>query len=93
MYIPPSNFLVSPVVGSISQPPEFNADPNEVASIIEIRLSDLLDDGNIRKKQINLRFGIKLTVPAFFINEKVIWGATAMILSEFREIVLEVQRG
>jgi len=89
LYIPPSNFLVTPVVGYLTSGPVFTADPKEVARIIGIRLDDLLDPGNIRKKRIKIRAGITFKVPSFFIDGTIIWGATAMILNEFREIVLK----
>jgi len=87
LYIPPSNFLVTPVVGYMPFQPHFTADCKEVAAILEIRISDLLDKSNIQKKKITLRHGIPLKVPAYFIDGNVIWGATAMILSEFCTII------
>jgi 8-oxo-dGTP pyrophosphatase MutT (NUDIX family) len=91
MYIPPSNFMVTPIVGYQTSPPRFRADPKEVARIIEVNLVDLLEKRNIRNKNIRLRTGISIKAPVYFIDGNVIWGATAMILSEFREIVLEIQ--
>jgi 8-oxo-dGTP pyrophosphatase MutT (NUDIX family) len=90
MYIPPSNFQVTPVVGYQSSRPVFTADPKEVAKIIEIRLDDLLDEKNRQMKNMKLSLGFSLKVPSYFINNNIIWGATAMILSEFREIVAEI---
>jgi 8-oxo-dGTP pyrophosphatase MutT (NUDIX family) len=87
LYIPPSNFLVTPVVGYQTSRPDFRADPKEVAEIIEIQLDDLLDDRNRQMKKIQLRLGISLKVPSYCINGKIIWGATAMILSELKEIL------
>lgn len=77
LYIPPSNFLVSPVVGRIDHHPDFEPDPHEVAHIIEAPVSELLDKSRIK---ITERFGF--TVPYYDIENEVIWGATAMILSE-----------
>ena len=93
MYIPPSNFLVSPVVGYQVTRPIFKPDPAEVAKIIEIRLDDLLDDRNKQMKKMRLRHGQSLKVPSFYIDNTIIWGATAMILSELKEIVAEVYAG
>lgn len=89
MYIPPSNFIVTPVVGFQTTRPTFIPDPKEVAGIIEIGLMDFLNDRNIQMKKTKLSFGISLKVCSFYINENVIWGATAMILNEFREILLQ----
>ena len=87
MYIPPSNFMVTPVVGYQTVRPVFTADPKEVARVIEIKLDDLLDRGNHRMKKIKMRLGFSLKVPAYVVDGNIIWGATAMILSEFIEIV------
>ncbi len=88
LYIPPSNFLVSPFIGYTESRPVFKADPTEVAKIIEIKLSDLKNPDNIRSRKITLKMGINIRVPCWEINGNIIWGATAMILSEFRELLL-----
>jgi len=87
LYIPHSNFLVTPIVGVIPIRPKFIAEPHEVAKIIEIRISDLLEDHSIQQKKIRLSTGLSLKVPSFVIDGNVIWGATAMILSEFKELI------
>ena len=86
LYIPPSNYIVQPFVGVLETEPAFTPDPKEVERIIEIRLEDLLDEKNKRKKRILLRTGTSILAPCYIIDGNTIWGATAMILSEFREI-------
>lgn len=78
LYIPPSNYLVSPVVGRVRGLPRFRPDPREVAHIIEASLVELLDPGRIKLTE---RYGF--TVPYFDVQDEVVWGATAMMLSEF----------
>jgi 8-oxo-dGTP pyrophosphatase MutT (NUDIX family) len=90
MYIPPSHFLVTPVVGFQASKPKFTADPNEVERIIEISLDDLLDENNVQMRKMKLSLGIILKVPSFIIDGNVIWGATAMILSELKEVIKEI---
>jgi 8-oxo-dGTP pyrophosphatase MutT (NUDIX family) len=90
IYIPPSNFMVTPIVGYHVSRPDFIADPNEVSRIIEIRLDELLDPRNRQMKKIKLSIGLSIKAPSYCINGNIIWGATAMILSEFREIVSEL---
>jgi 8-oxo-dGTP pyrophosphatase MutT (NUDIX family) len=88
LYIPVSNFLVHPFVGYLSNFPEFNPNPLEVDEVIEIKLRDLLDFNNRKKTDIILSESVKLNnVPHFYINNRVIWGATAMMLSELSEII------
>ena len=90
LYIAPSNYIVTPVVGWSVQRPEFMKDPREVDEIIEISLSDFLDDRNIQTKRIRLFMGISANFPCYYIDSNIIWGATAMILSEFRAILKEL---
>jgi 8-oxo-dGTP pyrophosphatase MutT (NUDIX family) len=90
LYIPPSNFLVLPFVGYMLEKPIFNIDPKEVAGLIEITLTDLKNDKNVKSKDIFVKHGFSLFGPCFEINGYTIWGATAMILNEFKEIVKRV---
>lgn len=90
LYIPPSNYSVIPVVGWASRRPSFVADPVEVADIIEVPLDELLDEMNIRKTKRMLANGLRLETPYYYLGEREIWGATAMMLSEFVTIIREL---
>jgi 8-oxo-dGTP pyrophosphatase MutT (NUDIX family) len=90
LYIPPSNYIVLPFIGYTLEKPIFHPDPQEVAGIIEISLADLRNDQNIKQKEIYVRPGFSVFGPCFEINGFIIWGATAMILSEFREILIRI---
>ncbi len=90
LFIPPSNFLVMPFVGYTDQQPEYTLAINEVAEIIEYPIKMLADDSIIKTKEINLRNNFKITAPYFDIMEKTVWGATAMILCEFKEILKRI---
>ena len=87
LFIPPSNFLVTPVVGFIPEQPHFKPDPDEVDQILEIPMDELLDDSNIMEKEITIFPEVTLKVPCYYIDGSVIWGATAMILSELIELI------
>ncbi len=82
IYIPPSNFLVTPTVGYTFTRPDFRCDPREVAELIEAPLSTLFDPGVVRREPWSLR-GATVEVPFYQIGPHKVWGATAMILSEF----------
>lgn len=90
IYIPNSNFNVSPFVGFLSENPEFHPDSIEVETIIEAPLKQLMAPETIEyfKKVIN---GHSLEAPFFNINNYQIWGATAMIISELKEIIQELK--
>ncbi len=82
LYIPPSNFLVQPFVGVSLQEPSFVIQETEVAELLEIPLDHLLEKNVRQQVELNVR-GKDIKVPAYVWNEQIIWGATAMILSEF----------
>lgn len=89
LYIPPSRYLVSPFVGCCAVRPEFVRDPAEVEEIIEVNIRDLFSEGACQVTSHKVGLGIYIKAPAFVVNGHVIWGATAMILSEFKEVIRE----
>lgn len=82
LYIPPSNFLVSPFVGIYKGICEFEPDPAEVAEIVEIPFSFFLKPESLTHVDITIRGSELISTPAFVYDENIIWGATAMILNE-----------
>lgn len=89
IYIPPSNFLVLPVVGYILTKPNLKAEKSEVAKILEVGLSDFFDKNIIKKKEFDGR-GYKIKAPYYDILGQAVWGATAMILSELLEVIRSI---
>lgn len=87
MYIPPSNFLVHPYLGIAKEELSFYPDIREVASIIELPLSVFLDDEIIIEATLSTSYANNALVPAFNIQNHIVWGATAMILSELRDVL------
>jgi len=84
LYIPVSNFLVQPVIGYVEKEPEFKLEENEVEELVSSSVK-VICSVDVRKKK-NLSISKQMTlnhVPYFDIQDKVVWGATAMILSEF----------
>lgn len=82
LYIPPSNFLVSPYVG-FTPPPVFVPDAFEVAEILPTSLFSLMDYDNQCFGKIKLSNGLHISSPYYDLHDRMVWGATAMILSEF----------
>lgn len=85
-YIPPSNFWVTPFMGTIEYRPNFTAN-NEVSAFIEVRLKDILDDSSIIVKNMSTSYMKNVDVPCFKLNDYIVWGATAMILSEIKDLL------
>ncbi|WP_309609584.1 CoA pyrophosphatase [Flavobacterium sp.] len=90
IYIPPSNFMVYPFLGYSNQELIFNPDPSEVAGIIELPITDFLDDTNVISEKIKTSYTSEIIVPAFKIKEHIVWGATAMMMSELKELLKKV---
>lgn len=88
LHIPVSNFVVYPFVGYINKKPEFKPDPKEVKFVITANLSVFLEPSTLIKEEWEL-FGELIKVPFFNVENQKIWGATAMILSEFIEVILK----
>lgn len=90
LYIPPSNFLVHPFIGSLSYHPHLIAYEKEVAQIIEVDLETFLDESVVHEKTIKLSNGMEIQTPYFNIQKQTVWGATAMILSELKAVLYEI---
>ncbi len=82
LHIPLSNFCVHPFVGWMDREPDFSPDETEVQYLVCPVLFELTDADN-RKTGVFHRGTEKITTPYFDIHGEMIWGATAMILSEF----------
>ena len=86
VYIPPSNFLATPFIAFTKEKPVFNTN-HEVDHTIEVLLKDLLDDTNIASINISTSYAKNIDVPCFKLNNYIVWGATAMILNEIKELL------
>lgn len=89
LYIPPSNFWVQPFLGLLNHTPNFIKQESEVARILQVDLDHFLDDSNFVKEELSTSYSKKMLVPAFKLNNQIVWGATGMMLSEIRELFRE----
>jgi 8-oxo-dGTP pyrophosphatase MutT (NUDIX family) len=90
IYIPPSNFMVYPFLGICNEELVFTPDGNEVAKIIELPLSVFLNDEIVINTTMTTSYANNIDIPAFKIEEHIVWGATAMMLSELKEVFKKV---
>lgn len=87
LYIPPSNFVVTPYIGYITEPFQLKPDPVEVVEIFEVPLNSIFKEEVIKSKKITIQNGATFITPYFDLCNQTVWGATAMILSEFRMLI------
>jgi len=87
IYIPPSNFLVAPFMGISHEELFFIPDLEEVKSVLEFSIVDFLDEKSITKVKMSTSYATDIEVPAFMVEKYVVWGATAMMMSELKETI------
>jgi 8-oxo-dGTP pyrophosphatase MutT (NUDIX family) len=90
IYIPPSNFFVEPFMGVCKTTPQFILQETEVEALIEVKISDFLDDNIYCTRRLSTSYATDIEVPAYILNTHVVWGATAMMLSEVRELLKQL---
>ena len=86
LHIPVSGFEIFPFVGWIKEKPKLKIQSNEVAKVLCPTIENLLDKRSKRKKY-SLILGEKVKIPFFDLDNETVWGATSMILSEFRSVL------
>lgn len=86
VYIPPSNFMVTPFIGITENTPLFKNN-HEVEELIEVSLVDLLDEQFVGANLKKTFYAEKIEVPHFLFDNHIVWGATAMMLSEIKELI------
>lgn len=89
-FVVPSNFLITPVVATVDTVPTFTPDAYEVAKILIGSIDELMSDDAIKHTEILAAGQFRMQAPHFSIEGEVVWGATAMMLNEFRTILQEV---
>ena len=89
LYVPVSNFRIYPFVGYAMERPRLVSDPSEVAELVEMPLETILDP-RAKTEETWVRRGLQMQVPFYRYQGRVIWGATAMILSEL-EVILSAE--
>ena len=90
LYIPPSNFIVTPYLAYENFYPKFNPDSREVALHIEISIEEL-KKLKIEKKILRNEYQNDSLIPCYTHKGHIIWGATAMILSEFKSLLASLE--
>jgi 8-oxo-dGTP pyrophosphatase MutT (NUDIX family) len=89
VYIPPSRSLVIPVLAYVPELGPLAPDPREVAAVIHTPVAHLLRDDILKRTRVHVRtVGQAMQVPYWDVQGHVVWGATAMMIAELRELFL-----
>lgn len=89
LFVNVSNNVVTPVVGFIDYKPNFKLNAAEVDEVFTVPLSNLSNEKNKITEKWELRSGAFYDIPFWNVHDVPLWGATAMILSEFMELYME----
>jgi hypothetical protein len=78
------------VIAILDSKPEFRPDAYEVAKILKGDISLLLKADAMKQKEILAAGKYRMMAPHFEVDGEIVWGATAMMLNEFRLVLQEV---
>ena len=85
LFIPVTGFMMTPFIGFTSKEPIIKLDSMEVEEVFSVNILDLINnDKLITHRQLN---GRDVTIPYFNLNNQQVWGATSMVLSEFKDML------
>jgi 8-oxo-dGTP pyrophosphatase MutT (NUDIX family) len=92
IYVYASNFLVRPFVALATQRPAFQPDSREVAELLELPVPHLVNERNYETHTM-ARGQLSYEAPCMTFQGRHIWGATALILGELLNIIVDPERG
>ena len=80
-----------PILGILDSPPNLIPDQHEVESILLPDMKYLLREDIIEETEIKLSTGFQLKTPSFEVDGHTVWGATAMIVAELKQLFAEIE--
>ena len=86
LLVPITGFQIYPFIGFSEYKPETTTDPMEVESVFSVSIHSLVHQKTHQSEVRTLR-GHLCQVPYFHLNNKKVWGATSIILSEFKTVL------
>lgn len=93
LYIPPSRFAVEPFIAVSPREPDWSPDPVEVAAVLRPTCAEIAAKEALRPMPVEVRPTVRMDMPAFDVEGRAVWGATALLLTEFAAIWREIERG
>jgi len=88
LYVPNSNFWINPFVAITEAEPQWKPNPDEVSSLIRVDLEYLFSKSIKKRKRLQVN-GFQVDAPYYDVHGYFVWGATAMIISEFESVCLQ----
>jgi len=88
IYVPPSNFTIYPVLAVTNSKPEFIPDSREVKEWMLVSIREFAPE-NVKMVKVKRTKDDLSDAPCFIVNGHILWGATAMIVSEIYQLMLE----
>lgn len=88
LFTPVSYFNIHVFLWYSKVQPQIKINNSEVDQVYKISLDELIDNNLVSNTPIN-KSGFKINVPAYNFNECICWGATAMIITELKDIISE----
>lgn len=92
-HVIPSNFIIQPVVAFSDRVLHFVPDHHEVERVLVADLEALMEPSAVIHREIVVRGQFRVMAPCFDVEGETVWGATAMILSELREVIRNGMKG
>lgn len=92
LYIPPSRFAVEPYVAVVPVEPVWRPDSTEVASVLRPSLAELSLPDALAPRRVRVSEGLFHDMPSYDVEGRVVWGATALMLTEFAAVWREVMQ-
>jgi 8-oxo-dGTP pyrophosphatase MutT (NUDIX family) len=89
LFINVTGYIIHPFVGFVSAKPNIIPQPNEVSNVFTATISELLNPINSKTELWTIR-ETPVDVPFFKFGKYKVWGATAMILSEFKHYIMDI---
>lgn len=89
VYIPPSNFMVTPFLGFLDYTPTLVKN-EEVEENIWVPVRNLLNENAFSTTIVTTSYAKNITVPCFNLSNRIVWGATAMMLNEIKVLLKEI---
>jgi 8-oxo-dGTP pyrophosphatase MutT (NUDIX family) len=86
LYIPPSNFWVHPFLGASEKQESATISKAEVQTYFDVDIFQLIHPNFKQERLITLSSGEQRITPSYLLGGHIVWGATAMILSELEEL-------